>query len=423
MVFRSERNIDRAIAEFSRAIECDPTHRRSRNNLIAVLDEKGFGESDPFCILLALAQCNESIRLKVDMGEALLSKAVILRRLGNRDAAVDALRRAVDEKLEFSKNARLELISWLRSDGRVQEALEAAEAAVAKSPSPVASEHLVDILAHLGRTREAESNGLKAVGEYPTELSLRMRLASVYVDQVKLDEALLAFSEALKIRREYPVALYRKGVVLFLKGDYRASLPFLERGHRNWGAGEPDAHARHAVIERCKELLALEARLSAVLAGKDKPSSPSEAVSFAEICLRQSRTVAAARLCRDALEVAPGLASGKWCLYIAGVAAARAGCGDGSDAGTLSAAEKAEMRAAALRHLRAELAELDKQQAKGTAEAKEGVRIKLTQFLTAEWLAGVRDAGRNVLGDDERNEWEHFWCDVRSRRFALGLEW
>jgi hypothetical protein len=99
--------------------------------------------------------------------------------------------------------------------------------------------------------------------------------------------------------------------------------------------------------------------------------------------------------------------------YDAACCAARAGCGQGEDAGQLDELERARWRQQALDWLRADLIRWGKLLDDGKADTQAKVRQTMRHWQTDPDLAGVRDpAGLARLPDKERQAWQQFWADV-----------
>jgi serine/threonine-protein kinase len=156
-------------------------------------------------------------------------------------------------------------------------------------------------------------------------------------------------------------------------------------------------------------MLALEARLPAVLAGKNRPASAAEYLQFAEFCQVTKRYAAAARFFADAFAADPksadDLRAGH--RYNAACYAARAAAGQGTDAPKPDDPKRVRLRAQALAWLRADLAAWAK------AADRALVRRTLTHWQQDADLAGVRDKqALAALPADERAEWEKLWAEV-----------
>ncbi len=145
----------------------------------------------------------------------------------------------------------------------------------------------------------------------------------------------------------------------------------------------------------CDHLLALEARLPAVLQGKDRPANATERLQFANICAFQKRYAAAAQLRLEAFTATPRLADdlNAGHRYNAACAAALAGCGQGADASKLGQAERERWRKQARQWLKADLAAWTRKVEAGPAATRGLARRHLTHWRSDPDLAGLREAG------------------------------
>jgi tetratricopeptide (TPR) repeat protein len=174
----------------------------------------------------------------------------------------------------------------------------------------------------------------------------------------------------------------------------------------------PQDHPLRAVVSRqlqqCERMLALEARLPAVLVGKERPAGGAECLEFAALCLGDKRYAASARFYADAFAADPKLAdppAGH--RYTAALAAALAAAGKGNDAATLDDKERARWRQQALDWLRADLVAWTK------VTDRDLVQRTLRTWQRAPDLAGVRDPEALAkLPEDERKNWQQFWAEV-----------
>jgi hypothetical protein len=149
-------------------------------------------------------------------------------------------------------------------------------------------------------------------------------------------------------------------------------------------------------------MLALEARLPALLKGKERPALE-ELLELAHLCQDYGRPHAAAGLYAAAFAARPALADdlGSSNRYISAFAAARAAADPGSDGARLGESERAGLRRHALDWLRADLA-------LGAKLRRDG---KSADGAFATWptdtdLAGVRDqAALAKLPAAEREQW------------------
>jgi hypothetical protein len=159
----------------------------------------------------------------------------------------------------------------------------------------------------------------------------------------------------------------------------------------------------------------LDARLPAILLGKEKPANAAEQIEFAYLCILKKRYAAVARFFRDAFAADPELAEAVPAgnRYDAARAATLAGCGQGNDADKLDDKGRARLRQQALEWLRQDLTWWGKAADKGNAQTYAQVRQRMRHWQTDDKLAAVR--ARDALArlpDKERKQWESLWSDV-----------
>ena len=123
------------------------------------------------------------------------------------------------------------------------------------------------------------------------------------------------------------------------------------------GLAESIQQALTRRMERCRQLIPFEARLSAVLAGKEPPGDFATQLALAEWLLQdQHRPYAAVQLYQAVFSKQPSLADDldSQNRFLAACAAGQAGCGLGADTADLDEAVKAGLRKQALAWLAAE---------------------------------------------------------------------
>jgi len=162
-------------------------------------------------------------------------------------------------------------------------------------------------------------------------------------------------------------------------------------------------------------MLALEARLPAVLQGKDRPADATERLQFANICAFQKRDAAAAQLRRETFTATPQLADDLDAghRYNAACAAALAGCGQSADGSKLGQAERERWRKLARQWLEADLAAWTRKLEAGPAATRALARRQLIHWRSDPNLAGLREPGAlEAMSPDERKECLALWKEV-----------
>jgi tetratricopeptide (TPR) repeat protein len=182
-------------------------------------------------------------------------------------------------------------------------------------------------------------------------------------------------------------------------------------------ANEPDHAVLKEKLKLCERMVALDARLPALLQGKERPAA-AELLELARLCRDYGRPHAAAGLFTAAFAARPPLADDLGNRYAAACAAARAAVDQDSANGPLGGTERAGLRRQALAWLRADLA----LGARLLNEGK-GVGWSLADWQSGPDLASVRDQTKLAkLPDSERQPWQRLWADVAAVRAADPLE-
>jgi serine/threonine-protein kinase len=146
------------------------------------------------------------------------------------------------------------------------------------------------------------------------------------------------------------------------------------------------------------------------------PLNQSQRMVLIGVCRTMQRTAAATRLFVEAFAVDSALANGPEAhRYYAACCAARAGCGDGEDAGGLKDEERARWRDQARVWLRDDLVAKMALFARASAAERRWLPGQLETWFRDTDLAGVRDDGhlRN-LPPAEQEAWRALWRNTES---------
>jgi hypothetical protein len=195
-----------------------------------------------------------------------------------------------------------------------------------------------------------------------------------------------------------------------LRGDFAEALTSLRRGHELGSKRSGWQYPSGAWVRACEGMIEREKKLLDVLEGSTRSADARECLEWARLCVQTRRYVAAARLSSEAFQtegkLADDLEAGH--RYRAAVAAARAGLGQGRDAGPLTNEAKAALRKQALGWLKADLAAW-RSHSEGSQRAQ-----ALRAWRADKALAGVRDEeGLAKLPQFERAAWRELWAEVQ----------
>src|SRR5262249_32240062 len=152
----------------------------------------------------------------------------------------------------------------------------------------------------------------KAIADYDQAIQLRKDLPEPWYNRgnvyaftwalLAYEPAIADFKQAILLKPDYAEAHCNLGVVLAFRGQFHEALAALRRGHdlgakiKNWKHLAPFARW----IKRCERLIELDAKLPAVLDGKEAPKGAGEQTEFAEVCAYKQLHAAAARFYEQA---------------------------------------------------------------------------------------------------------------------------
>jgi WD40 repeat protein/serine/threonine protein kinase len=261
-------------------------------------------------------------------------------------------------------------------------------------------------LQDLGRHAEAEAALAEAVAEW--EGFLRRG------DPVPSAERELSFVLTRHAKR-----LWENQRLQDAEHSYRRALAVHREFASKLDKGSPSqkrAAAVEAQIQRELSLVLLEARLPALLKGKDKGKDAGECLALAQLCqLRKQFFAASAHFYAQAFKAEPKLANDLQAQhrFRAAWVAVVAGCGGGKDASNLGDEEHARLRAQALGWLRDELAAWRALLDKEPAKTKPMVAQQMQHWLNDPDFKGMRGPDAlAMLPETEHKDWQKLWTDV-----------
>jgi tetratricopeptide (TPR) repeat protein len=240
---------------------------------------------------------------------------------------------------------------------------------------------------------------------------------AVLAKKGKLDEAITAYREAIRLKKDFTPAHNDLGVALQNKGQLvEAIAEYREAIRLNKDFAEAHGNLKDALALR--EVLA---KLPAILSGKAKADNPSEQLILATACQPPYKRLyaAAAQFYTDAFAAQPPLADdlNMQHRYNAACAAALAGCGQGEDAEKLDTKERVRLRQQALGWLRADLKAYRQVLDKSSGKAKPAIAQLMQHWLKDTDFAGVRGSDALAkLPEAERQQWQKLWQEVESLR-------
>jgi tetratricopeptide (TPR) repeat protein len=393
---------DEAIGYCRAALALRPHASAVHNNLGNALSNKGLLDE-------AIGHYQQALRLDPKHASAHNNLGNALKAKGRLDEAIDHYHQALqlDPKLA---QAHYNLGNALYAKGRVDEAIGHWKQALQIDPKyALAHNNLGNALKDKGLLDEAIAHYHQAIQLDPKFAMAHYNLGNALYAKGRLDEAIAEYGQAIKLQPNYAEAHCNLGDALKKRGDFAQALTALKRGHE-LGSQRPDRRSPSLQwVRQCEQLLALEARLPAVLRGQDKPANAAEQLSFAELCGIKNRYADAARFYADAFTAQPKLADDLPAShrYNAACYAARAGTGQGRDAGKVDDKERARLRQLALAWLRADLA------AWRRATDRALIQRTLKHWQQDADLPSVRDKDALAkLPAAEQQAWQKLWAEV-----------
>jgi serine/threonine-protein kinase len=398
---------EEAIDHLQQAIRIDPQSSAAHNNLANVLQRQGR-------LAEAIDHYREALRIDPGSAGAFNNLGTALKQMGRPLEGMQQYRQALRIDPTFAL-AHRNLGSALYALGQVDEAIDHFRQYLRSNARDIGVlNNLALALQSKGRTDEASGLLRRALQVDPHFAPTHNNLGIVLLEQGCPDEAIDHFRQAVRNDPKSAQAHGSLGGALLATGRYREAQDATRRCLDLLPPNHPLRAMASQQLQRCRHLLSLEARLQAVLEGKDRPASAAERLEFAELGQLRKKYVAAARLFVAAFAAEPHLAddmrAGR--RYNAACAAGLAGCGQGEDQSKLSTAEQARWREQARRWLRADLAFWDKQVG-GDAGLKGLAHKELTHWQRDPDLRGLREpSALDKLPPAERQECSSLWRDV-----------
>ena len=334
----------------------------------------------------------------------------------------------------------------LQRSGQLEEAADTFRRLIALRPDDAhAHVSLGAVLMELGERRAAEAEFREARRLKPDDWMVRDQIANVWLDRGDWDAAIDERREAVQpeptlpsptrtsatpcstpaapTRPSTPSARRSASIPGSPQAQVGLARALLARGEfKRPATRSPEVEAGRAspspepeLVRKARRMVALDARLPALLRGQDQPADAAECAEFAQLCSCRQIYATSARLWSEAFAAQPGLADdlGAENRYQAARAAALAGCGRGKDEPPPDDAARKRWRQQALDWLRAELAAVAGLLDKGTPRQRADVPRRLGRWRVDPALAGIRDeAALATLPEAERQCVRDLWSRV-----------
>jgi serine/threonine-protein kinase len=405
---RGKGKLDEAIVQYRHALRVDAKLSGARQQLGLCLQDRGRLDE-------AMAEYRRTIQLDPKWSLAHYQLGVCLQDRGQLDEAMAEYRRAIQLDPNGAP-AHLQLGRCLKEKEGLEEAMVEFRRASQLDPKNGEPHFELGLGCQArGRLDEAVAEYRRAIQLAPKASHAHFQLGVCWQARGRLDEAMAEYRRAIQFRLGGDLGHAALADALLRSGRFAEARTAVRRGLDVLPAKEPRRPALREKLELCERLLALDARLPALLRGKERPGA-AELLELGRLCLDYGRPHAAAGLYALAFAARPALADALATgnRYNAACAAARAGAGEGPDQARLGRPERAGLRRQALVWLRADLALRTRLQKGGKS-----VDSALKFWQTDSDLGGVRDpAALAKLPAGERASWQRLWADVAALRAA-----
>jgi len=242
-------------------------------------------------------------------------------------------------------------------------------------------------------------------------------LAETLYGMHRLDDALAASRKAVEQNPNNLGSYVLLAMILTEKGDFAGATEEIRRAQAKLPLSDRQQNVGQ-ILGRCEQLEKASRKLTATLAGKEKPANETEQLTLGMVCAmscRKTHAAAAVHFFTEAFAAQPRFAENpsSGCRHHAACCAILAGTGQCEDAKDLDAAKQADLRRQARDRLRADLVILEKNIASRNPLAFTPVQYRLWVWHNDPDLAAVRDPRRLMaLPAKEREEWLALWNDV-----------
>jgi serine/threonine-protein kinase len=306
----------------------------------------------------------------------------------------------------------------LAQTGRHEEAIAPLRKVAESSPAnATAPQMLAHELAAVGRWEEAVTVLQAAAARWPNAFVFPFELGKLLRSHGKPEEATKVLRPVVTQSPQLEFLWEELADSLLDQGRFAEARATVE-SHLARRMADVPRRAQRRRLDLCNAMLAVEANLPAILAGKEQPADVPTQHALAEWCLKHKRlTATAADFYASALATQPSLADDMEARnrQHAARAAALAGCGVGADAAQLDDRRRAELRKKALDWLTAEYNAWSERRRLGKPQDRWVAVKAVGAWQVDEDLAGVRDEqALTRLSADERQDWQALWAKVAS---------
>jgi tetratricopeptide (TPR) repeat protein len=345
-----------------------------------------------------------------------------LKNAGDLAGAIAAYRRAIDLDPKYVEaHNNLGVALWDKGD--LAAAIAAYQKAIDLDPQYFKAYYNLGLaLRKKGDLAGAIAAYQKAIDLDPMPAQPCYDLGNALQDKGDLAAAMAAYQRAIELNPDYAQAHCNLGAVLALRGKFADSLRAYQRGDELGTKQKGWQYRSDQWVREAERRVELDRKLPAIMSGKEQPENATERIEYAEVCGYKGHYAAGARFYQEAFASQPALADDVRSerRYNAACLAARAGTGQGEDAGSLTESQHGDLRKRALDWLRADLAALTKLLDSGQPNDRSLVQKALQHWQRNRDLATLRDqAALAKLPESERMAWRQFWADVAAALDSL----
>jgi eukaryotic-like serine/threonine-protein kinase len=442
-VLRKSNDRQGALQAFKQATAVDPSFAEAYANLGDLLGEMGQVDD-------AIAACQKAVALNAKSVEACNNLAANYFRKGNWPEAIKTYKRATALS-PLNATIHANLGEAFRQKGDLDEAVRACRTAIQLDPQYLSGYLNLDAVLRDKR----DFNGAIAVLDEAMKLAPQNPLVH---DRRALDlrlkgdrtGAIDEYRKAIALDPKLENAQWGLGLLLWQEGDVEGAIPCYEKvlelnpknGDVLFGLGKlylrvgrfAEAEKRflesekvgsvvpgnklpaRELIEQTRHLAELDAKLTLVLAGKEKVAEGIDLMTLGVLCFENKQMyLSATHFFTEGFAASPQLASDYRKQYRSSAArsAVLAAQGKGKEADKLMESDPPRLRRQALMWLKADLASWSKQLASEKAADREEARRSFEAWQKTPDLAAVREAAAlQKLPQAERAEWASFWEKV-----------
>ncbi len=374
----------------------------------------------------AIRFCSVAVAVRPQSDLAIKYLGSMLLEAGRLEDAAVTFRRGVRVRPD-NAHIRVDLGVVLMDQGeRGPAGVEFREAKRLRPDDALIRRRITDVFVETGDWDAAVSELREAMDHAPEDARAHDALGTVLRAIGRDDEAIVSFREAVRLDPRFARAHSNLGSALLDRGDFDGVIGMVRTG-RDGPIGADRRSPSAALLREAERMVALDARLPALLRGADRPADVDEYAGFARLCSAKQLYAASARLWAEAFAAGPSLVDDPKAehRHHAARAAALAGSGQGKDDPPPDAAQRERLRRQALRWLGDEVAAYKNLLSEPGLRPDRGATTRrLGLWRVDPALSGLRDeASLSSLSESEREACRALWSEVESllTKFKLSV--